>query len=157
MRVDRLAVIKKIINDKVIRNQEELQAELKACGSDVTQATLSRDLRELGILKVHDSVLGYCYRLPDSGKTQQIISRNSKFTVETIKSVEFSGMNAVIKTYPGFAAAVASVIDENVSVGIMGTLAGDDTVLLILRENADRNYVMAAISRFIPGFESKLK
>ncbi len=157
MKVDRLAVIKKIINDKVIRNQEELQAELKACGSDVTQATLSRDLRELGILKVHDSVLGYCYRLPDSGKTQQIISRNSKFTVETIKSVEFSGMNAVIKTYPGFAAAVASVIDENVSVGIMGTLAGDDTVLLILRENADRNYVMAAISRFIPGFESKLK
>jgi len=156
MKSDRLDVIRSIITNTVVQSQQELQELLSQNGYEVTQATLSRDLRTLGVLKVHDSSLGYCYRMPNSFQNQAFHSKGNRFTIETIKSVEFSDSNCVIKTYPGFAGAVASVIDGNVKSGIMGTLAGDDTVLLILRKPVDQKGLLTEIAHYISEIDTKL-
>lgn len=157
MKVRRLEAIKSIVSKEIVQNQDELQKLLEKQGFSVTQATLSRDLRELGIVKVHDPDYGvYRYRDSRMGKILPIEPRRNRFTVETIKSVEFSGNQGVIKTYPGFAGAVASVIDDNVHSGIMGTLAGDDVVLIVLRDRASVKDLVDEISLYIAGFGSKL-
>ena len=157
MKSSRLEAIKSIVSKEVVQNQDELQRILEKQGFAVTQATLSRDLRELGIVKSHDVESGvYRYQDVKSGKVLAIDPRRNRFTVETIKSVEFSGNQGVVKTYPGFAAAVASVIDDNVHVGIMGTIAGDDVVLIILRDHVSVPDLVGEISRYIAGFDAKL-
>lgn len=156
MKNSRLEAIRKIISNRVVHNQEELQTYLSESGINATQATLSRDLRELGIVKTHMAGGGYCYSFPQQQKHVSDSPVARRFTIETIKSVEFSDNQAIIKTYPGFAGAVASVIDNNVHSGIMGTLAGDDVVLLILRKNAVCEEVVSEINLYIEGFKSKL-
>lgn len=157
MKRRRLEAIKSIISRETVQNQDELQKRLEEYGFSVTQATLSRDLRELGIVKSHSAERGgYCYVDARQGKVLPIEPHRNRYTVETIKSVEFSGNQGVVKTYPGFAAAVASVIDDNVHAGIMGTIAGDDAILLILREGVTPEQVVGEISRYINGFADKL-
>lgn len=157
MKSTRLEAIKSIVAKEIVQNQDELQKILVKQGFAVTQATLSRDLRELGIVKSHDPEKGvYRYQDVKHGKVLSIDPRRNRFTVETIKSVEFSGNQGVVKTYPGFAAAVASVIDDNVHGGIMGTIAGDDVVLLILRDNVSIPDLVGDISLYIAGFDAKL-
>lgn len=156
MKNARLDVIKKLISSTCISSQEELQRLLGEEGIFVTQATLSRDLRVLGIVKSHNAKSGYCYKLPHENTVSAVSEGNHNFTVESIKSLEFGGPHAIIKTYPGFAGAVASIIDGNVREGIMGTLAGDDTVLLILREPYDQRALVAEISRYIKNLEDKV-
>ena len=115
MKSRRLEAIRAIVARETVQNQDELQKLLVAQGFSVTQATLSRDLRELGIVKSHDPERGgYCYVDSRGGKILPIDPHRNRFTVETIKSVEFSGCQGIIKTYPGFAGAVASVIDDNI-------------------------------------------
>jgi len=88
MKVRRLEAIKSIVSREVVQNQDELQNLLEKQGFAVTQATLSRDLRELCIVKAHDPELGvYCYRDGKLGKILPIEPRRNRFTVETIKSV----------------------------------------------------------------------
>lgn len=155
MKTNRLEAIKKLVSDNKIQNQEDLQLMLKEVGFEVTQATLSRDLRELHIVKVHDTRMGYHYELPQEGRPSAMF-RPSSFSIDSVKSIEFASGHAVIKTYPGFADAVASVIDDNIKNGIMGTIAGDDTVLLILRDNLRREDLISTISFYIPGIEDKI-
>lgn len=156
VKVDRQRAIRDIISTEVVRSQDELQDILLSRGLNVTQATLSRDFKELGIVKVHDSSKGeYVYRLPGVGPMPTSYDRNT-ITSEGIRSIEFSGSIAVIKTHPGFASAVATIIDHNITREIVGTLAGDDTVLLVAREGCTRNQVVYSISRFFPGIQSKL-
>ena len=157
MKSRRLETIRAIISHQAVKSQDELQKLLEQHGFTVTQATLSRDLRELGIVKSHDIDRGgYCYVDPRTGKLPAVETHRGRFTADTIRSVEFSGHQGVIKTFPGFAAAVASLIDNNVHSGIMGTIAGDDAVLLILRENADAAALVSEISQYIAGFGGKV-
>ena len=157
MKSQRLDVIRSLVARYDIQNQDELQKLLAREGISVTQATLSRDLRELGIVKSHNPETGcYCYQDSRRGKVFPVEPHRNRYTVETIKSVEFSGSQCVIKTYPGFASAVASVIDDNVHSGIMGTIAGDDVVLLILRASASVPELVSEISTYIAGFDTKL-
>lgn len=155
MKNKRLDAIRSLLTDNTVQSQEELQSMLKDKGFIVTQATLSRDLRELHVVKVHDSRRGYKYELPSEAAPAAPL-RPVTFTPECIKTVEFSGSRAVIKTFPGFADAVASVIDENIRSGIMGTIAGDDTVLIILREPVRIHDVLATMAFYLPGIENKL-
>lgn len=155
-RTDRLEATRRVIEENQVGNQEDVLSLLKAKGFRVTQATLSRDFKELGVVKVHDSSRGgYVYQL--SAQTPKFIVPNaSHLTSDGIKSIEFSNSLAVIKTHPGFASAVAYIIDNNVIREIIGTLAGDDTVLLIVREGCSREQVIEAISHFISGIQTKL-
>ncbi|MBR1576482.1 MAG: ArgR family transcriptional regulator [Bacteroidales bacterium] len=157
MKSSRLEAIKSIVFREIVQNQDELQKILERQGFAVTQATLSRDLRELGIVKTHDAESGvYRYQDVRSGKVFSIDPHHNRYTVETIKSVEFSGNQGIVKTYPGFAAAVASVIDDNVHSGIMGTIAGDDVVLIILRNQTSIPDLVREISLYISGFDTKV-
>ena len=156
IKIDRQRAIRDIISSEVVRSQDELQDILLSQGLNVTQATLSRDFKELGVVKVHDSMKGeYVYRLPGSNPVLVAPDRNA-ITSDGIRSIEFSGTLAVIKTHPGFASAVATIIDHNITREVVGTLAGDDTVLLVVREGCTHNQLVHSISRFFPGIQSKL-
>ena len=133
-----------IIGNHTIYSQDQLQAQLKEMGIVTTQATLSRDLKALHILKVP----GEGYRLPQS----RPIAGNAPH----IQSVEFSGQFAVIKTLPGFASAVASFIDHHPCRPVMGTLAGDDTLLLVLREGYTHAQALDALKNALPDIDAHL-
>lgn len=149
---DRLDAIRKIVSGKAVSSQDELNDELASIGFCVTQATLSRDLRELGIIKVPAGNGGYRYSLHEPLDMQSATISGS-IPREGVKSIGFSSRLAVIKTYPGFAGAVASVIDRHPSAPVLGTIAGDDTVLLIIRDNYTDRQVIEAVSACLPGIK----
>ena len=148
-------LIKTIISSGKISSHEDLLTALMQKDLVVTQATLSRDLNEMGVVKVKDSLKGYYYKFPDE-VAPSITLRNGALTIDGIRSIEFGEGKAVIKTYPGFAGAVATVLDDNVKDEIMGTIAGDDTVLVMLRDGYAKKKVLKAIAVYIPGIEKKL-
>ena len=146
-KTQRLATIRKIIRSELIGSQEELIARLGECGIIVTQSTLSRDLKFMNVAKVPHKNKGYIYVLPNSTpldvNTSAIISDN-------ITSLSFSGNLGVLKTKAGYASAISVPIDNLDCPGIMGTIAGDNTVLIILREDANHSQVIDALTRIFP-------
>jgi transcriptional regulator of arginine metabolism len=141
-------IIQQLVRTRKVHSQEELAALLADQGIQTTQATLSRDLRKLHITKQHDEAGGYYYVLPG----QSVQNRAG----ESIVSLEVSGQMAVIKTLPGCANMVGALIDEHEHPTLMGSIAGDDTLMLVLRENASRTEFLAFLESFIPGAGSKL-
>jgi len=140
----RLSVIEKILRTEVIRSQIDLQKSLTKKGYHVTQATLSRDVRRLKIFKTNDSD-GRLYILPDMAIKEPRLPTPLFYE----STVEFSGNLAIIKTRPGYAMGIASDIDEHASEVILGTIAGDDTILVIPREGFTRIQVKEELARFI--------
>lgn len=131
--------IRLIIVEKEISNQFELQADLRSRDEEVTQATLSRDLFELGIIKIPGNQKMYRYALP-----QQRPENNNKnwhqFAMEFNNFVtRFEATNnlLVIKTLPGNASGVALAIDNLNLDGMLGSIAGDDTIVIIGRTTED--------------------
>ena len=131
-KVNRKKVLTGIINSGRIHTQEELVKALEEKGFTVTQATLSRDLKEIGAIKVSDSENGMYYKIPQS---------NFVRTHLNVDSIDVSGQICVLHAQPGFASAIASVVDGAHIEGVMGSIAGDDTVLVMLREDADTNFI----------------
>ncbi len=128
-----------ILEQNDLYSQEQLQEQLRLRGIETTQATLSRDLKALQIVKGPTGG----YRLPQ----QKAVPPSS---LQGILSIEFAGQNAVIKTQPGYAAAVAARIDHRPCAAIMGTLAGDDTILLVLRLGFSPEEVLENLKPIIP-------
>jgi len=137
MKENRLQIITYIINNEVIRNQDDLIKSLAEKGIYVTQATLSRDIKALRIVKKHDKNSLYVYAMPDTTAPET----NEPNTLK----VEFSGNLAIIKTLPGYAMAIAFEIDKNNHCEIAGTIAGDDTILIIPREGYSREQVASTL------------
>lgn len=151
----RLESVRRIIAENKIGSQEELLTILADKGFSATQATLSRDLRELGVVKMH-LVDGYSYKLPEQAGT--IHASAPRATVEGIRSVDCANSFVVIKTAPAFAGPVSAMIDHNVQCNaIMGTIAGDDTILVILRDPSFKDEALGALNSCFPGIENKLK
>ncbi|MDR2811077.1 MAG: ArgR family transcriptional regulator [Tannerellaceae bacterium] len=142
---ERLETISQIIRTEKIRNQEELLKRLEANGYSVTQATLSRDIKQLKIARVHNGNDTYVYRTTDMDNSAAVTP-----PLEQGFGLEFSGILAVIKTRPGYAMGIASDIDAGAPPEILATVAGDDTILVIPREGYSRDNVAQAIARFIP-------
>lgn len=136
----RLRVIANILNAQVITNQEQLTSALRLQGIDVTQATLSRDLHDLRAEKkvLPDGKFKYVIPLNPSVE-KKVLGMDSEIARLSIRAVEFCGQFAVVKTKPGFANAVAYDIDDRGSNIILGTIAGDDTILVIPRETTSRD------------------
>lgn len=145
---NRHKAIEEIITTRQISSQEELLSLLIEKGFELTQATLSRDIKELQIVKMPTANGDYAYRRPSVAiSSQEDTSSLSNFG---FVSIEFSGQLAVIKTRPGYAMAIAGEIDAKAKETILGTVAGDDTILLIPRENISREEVSASLASFIP-------
>ena len=131
MKVERQRRIVQILRRHAISSQEELAELLRRNGERVTQATLSRDLEELGAIKVRENG-GVVYRLPEEPSSTEDWLRRMlhEFAVE----VESSGNLVVVKTPPGGAQAVARALDAASPKDVIGTVAGDDTIILVCRE-----------------------
>ena len=153
--INRLQMIIELIRKNTIGSQNELAEMLKTRGIDVTQATLSRDLKALKITKVANDLGNYMYIIPDSNGLQDslLLKGQRSMTVNSqigFVSLEFSGNFAVIKTRNGYAAGLAYDIDMSHSRDILGTIAGADTVFAILREGVTHEEAIKFFSRFVP-------
>lgn len=137
-----MRTISQILSAQVISNQEQLTRALRLQGVEVTQATLSRDLRDLRAEKkvMNDGTQKYVIP-PDPIVEQKVLGIDTNLAKMSIRSIEFSGPFAVVKTRPGFANAVAYDIDTRGQELTLGTIAGDDTILVIPREGVSREEI----------------
>lgn len=132
MKYNRQAKILEIIESEVIETQEEIADRLKAIGMDVTQATISRDIKELRLIKVMSEDGRYKYA--PFAKTENVVyNRLMTIFTESYTSSDYANNIVVVKTLPGMAQASASAIDSLNWPEIVGSIAGDDTVMIVCR------------------------
>lgn len=141
----RLARIKEIIEHKVIETQEELAEALRKEGIEVTQATVSRDIKELMLIKVPAGDGHYRYAFPLEKNIVFSQSRMSRMFQDSVLSLDYSQNLIVIKTLPGTAQAVAATIDNAKWPEIIGTVAGDDSILVVVKP---AEAIMQVIDKF---------
>jgi transcriptional regulator of arginine metabolism len=133
-----------ILGSRIVHSQAELRDALAEEGIDVTQATLSRDLEELGAIKVRDGSGALVYAVPGEGGDRTARPAHNERTVaqgrlarlaeELVVSTEGNGSLVVVRTPPGAAHFLASAVDHADLAEVMGCIAGDDTILVICRE-----------------------
>ena len=150
-KTQRLSVIRKIIRSEFISSQEELIARLEEHGVKITQSTLSRDLKFMHVAKVPHKEKGYIYVLPNSTQSDMHISTNIS---DNITGIAFSGNMCVISTKPGYASAISVPIDNRAISEVLGTIAGDNTILLILREGFVMESLMEQLYMLLPSLRA---
>ncbi len=136
MKSRRQEILLEIIEKKVIITQEELQNELNLAGFDVTQSTVSRDIKELKLVKAHDADGNYRYTVGKASGVQSV-SRFHDIIAKSVKSVDCAMNDVVIKCYTGMASSVGVAIDAIHSDRMLGSIAGDDTIFIITRSSED--------------------
>jgi transcriptional regulator of arginine metabolism len=152
----RLLAIEKIIGEENISSQEALLRKLRGKGIICTQSTLSRNLRQLGVSRIPDSRGGYTYSLANNRETDRE-SGTSLSIISVIREVVEAKGLMVIRTIPGNANATAYFIDNAGRYEIAGTIAGDDTILLIPRNGITLSQVHSCLELIMPGLHEKLK
>jgi len=137
-RVGRQARIVDLVTHRAVHSQSELVTLLAAQGIEVTQATLSRDLDELGAVKLRGVDGTPVYVIPEDGSPVRVVAggtaRLARVLAELLVSADASGNLAVLRTPPGAAHFVASALDRAALADVVGTIAGDDTILVVARE-----------------------
>ena len=136
MKRQRHRMILEIVENQAIETQEALSEALRKYGFDVTQATVSRDIKELRLFKVMGDDGVYRYAVAERSE-QGLTERLRRVFAETVQSVDYACNQIVIKTLPGGAHAAAEMVDTMRWKEVVGTLAGDNTILVILRTVED--------------------
>ena len=152
----RLLTIEDIISDENISTQEELLRKLKGKGISCTQATLSRNLRQLGVARIPDGNGGYKYSMSENPKGQAGLSVKLNIVPVIQDMVEAKGL-MVVKTIPGNASNTAFFIDGAGRYEIAGTIAGDDTILIIPRDGINLQQVHTCLEIILPGIHEQVK
>ena len=152
----RLLAIEKIIGEENISSQEALLRKLRGKGIICTQATLSRNLRQLGVSRIPDGSGGYSYALTNRQETSQESGTKLNMISVIREIVEAKGL-MVIRTIPGNANATAYFIDNAGRYEIAGTIAGDDTILVIPRNGITLSQVHSCLELIMPGLHEQLK
>ena len=135
MKSQRQSKIMEIISNKNVETQEQLLAELQSAGFRTTQATISRDIKELRIVKELTSFGTYRYTTASEDGSNTFSTKLNTIFRECITGFDYAQNLIVVRTLPGLASAAASAIDAmNMSV-VVGSIAGDDTVLIVMRDN----------------------
>ncbi|MDI3256622.1 MAG: transcriptional regulator ArgR [Kyrpidia sp.] len=132
MKGQRLMKIRELVTARAIETQEELVQALRECGFQVTQATVSRDIKELQLIKTPTGDGRYVYALPPEPSVNSE-ARLQRMLPESFVALDRAENLIVMKTLPGNAHAVAALVDAVGWPEIMGTIAGDDTILVICR------------------------
>ena len=138
----------------LISSQEEVLKALAKEGFTITQATLSRDLKQLKVAKAASMNGKYVYVLPNETMYKRVSSPQRATDMANSNgflSLTFSGQLAVMKTRPGYASAVAYDIDQKEIQGVLGSIAGDDTLFIAIEEGFDREKIVEGLSQIIPG------
>ena len=145
MKNARQAEILKIIQQDDIETQEQLLLHLKERGFHTTQATISRDIKELRLVK--ELAGNGSYRYANSGRrpSSGVENRLRNIFKEGVTAVDMAQNIIVLKTMPGLASAACSALDNMDIPGMVGTIAGDDTALLIMRDNAAAQHFSSEI------------
>jgi transcriptional regulator of arginine metabolism len=152
----RLLAIERIISEEKISTQEELLKKLKGKGMSCTQATLSRNLRQLGVGHIPDGTGGYRYSLSENNRVPEKSSFKLNIVPVIQDIVEAKGL-MVIKTIPGNASNTAFYIDGAGRYEIAGTIAGDDTILVIPRDGVTTQQVHTCLEIILPGLHEQVK
>lgn len=155
-KAERLLIIQKLIEGENISSQEDLLKKLKRKGADITQATLSRNLRQLGAGRIADGTGGYRYMLP--GRPGAQLNNGIKLNIlPVITDIVDAKDLMVIKTLPGNANNTALFIDSTARYEIAGTIAGDDTILVIPRAGINLNQVHVCLEMILPGLHEQIR
>jgi transcriptional regulator of arginine metabolism len=152
----RLLAIEKIIAEENISTQHELIKKLKGKGISCTQATLSRNLRQIGVGRIPDGAGGYKYSLTENPGSS-VASAVRLNIVPVIRDIVEAKDLMVIKTIPGNASNTAFVIDGAGRYEIAGTIAGDDTILLIPRDGITLRQVHTCLEIILPGLHDQIR
>ena len=135
MKSQRQAKILEIISNKNVETQEQLLAELQDAGFRGTQATISRDIKDLRIVKELTNLGTYRYTASSNEMTGSFSNKMNTIFRECVVGFDYAQNIIVVRTLPGLASAAGSAIDSmNLSL-VVGTLAGDDTVMIVMRDN----------------------
>lgn len=138
-KAQRLAEIRRIVQGQEVSTHQQLVEELKTRGFEVTQATVSRDLTELGLPKIRKAGKSV-YSLPEVEKVRKMMN-------DFVQDIETSQNLVVVKSLPGSAQSVASSLDGTHWPDLLGTVAGDDTVLLITRDTASGQQIAEQLTK----------
>lgn len=150
---NRLEALRLIISSQQLGSQEELLNALQAEGFKLTQATLSRDLKQLKVAKAATMSGSYVYVLPNDSMYKRIstpASIREMMQMTGFLSITFTGNMGVIKTRPGYASAMAWNIDNSGVDCILGTIAGTDTIFIAIKEDVERQEVVKALGEILP-------
>jgi transcriptional regulator of arginine metabolism len=146
---DRLEALRLIISSQQMGSQDELLKALQNEGFKLTQATLSRDLKQLKVAKAATMGGSYVYVLPNDALYKRVPSTTSireMMQMSSSISINFSGNMAVIKTHTGYASALAWNIDHSNLPQILGTVAGGDTIFIVIKEGISHQEVIKALN-----------
>ena len=142
MKSKRQQMILDLIENKVCLTQEDLQNGLKMAGFDVTQSTVSRDIRELKLVKGRDKDGNYRYLAHKTETSPHSDSHYNEMFVGAVKSIDYALNNVVIKCYNGMASSACVAVDAMFGDMMLGSLAGDDTIIIVTRgEKESENLV----------------
>ncbi len=150
---DRLEALRMIISSQELGSQDELLEALKKEGFQLTQATLSRDLKQLKVAKAATMRGNYVYVLPNETMYKRVSTPRSvheMMQVPGFMSINFSGNMGVIRTRPGYASSIAYNIDNSHIDEILGTIAGDDTIFIVIRQGITKDDVIESLSKVVP-------
>ncbi len=137
--------ILEIINDHDVETQESLQNLLAEYGYNVTQATVSRDIKELRLVKKMGKNGVYCYEAPNENQSNRNIFK------DTVRKVDYAVNTVVIKCHTGMAQAACAAFDAMNYDNIVGTLAGDDTIFILMRTEKDAKQLVKVFKELIRG------
>ena len=151
-KADRQDAIKMLISSQEIGSQEELLQALAQEGFELTQATLSRDLKQLKVAKAANVYGRYVYVLPNDilYKRPSLQTAAEMMQSNGFISLQFSHNIAVVRTRPGYASSIAYDIDNRDCPAILGTIAGDDTIMLVLAEQVTHGEIRQFLAGVIP-------
>ncbi len=153
---NRLEALRLIISSQELGSQEELLRALQKEGFKLTQATLSRDLKQLKVAKAATMGGTYVYVLPNDSMYKRISSPSSireMMQMTGFVSIQFSGNMGIIKTRPGYASAMAWNIDNANIPSIIGSIAGNDTIFFVIQEGVEHQTVIDALSEVFPNIK----
>ena len=152
----RLRAVRNLIKSFPIESQETLLAHLQKEGFNVTQATLSRDLKVLKVGKVSNGNDGYLYSLPGDDDRKETGRTYARDFLRGYISIKWSGNIVVIRTYSGHSDSVAMALDSFDLPDVLGTISGrDDTVFAVLKEGVSGDDFMNGLKKNIPELEGK--
>ena len=147
-KAERLNLIRRIVSEELICSQEELIKRLADFNVQATQSTLSRDFKEINISKMPHPEKGYVYVLAEHIAPHQELGTSN--LGDAILGVKFSGNMGVIITKSGYANAIAVIVDGRKYSEILGTVAGDNTIIMVLREGATHSAVVNMLREAFP-------
>ena len=153
IKTSRMEALKMLISSQELGSQEEVLQALAKEGYTVTQATLSRDLKQLKVAKAASMSGRYVYVLPNETMYKRVPNpRSAREMLMTsgFTSINFSGNMIVIKTRPGYASSIAYNIDNSDIPQILGTIAGDDTIFLVKKEGTREKDIIDLLAEIIP-------